>query len=104
MIRKIEIECANKNIKPVLTGRIKVLKQYEHHRIGVEGINILAKLLSESIIDKGYVTSRVVIPEQDLSLGTLKFIIIPGTIHDIRFAQDTWGTWRNAFLPVPVNY
>ncbi|MCQ4908404.1 hypothetical protein NE479_12690, partial [Phascolarctobacterium faecium] len=44
---------------------------------------------------------RVVIPEQDLSLGTLKIIIIPGTIPDIRCAQDTWGTWRNAFPDGP---
>ena len=101
LIRKIEIECANKKYKASFNWTNQVLKQYEHHRIGVEGINILAKLLSESIIDKGYVTSRVVIPEQDLSLGTLKFIIIPGTIHDIRFAQDTWGTWRNAFPAGP---
>ena len=101
LIKTIEIECANKKYKSDFKWADKVLQQYEHQRIGVEGINILAKLLSENIIDKGYVTSRVVIPEQDLSSGTLKFIIIPGIIHDIRFAQDTWGTWRNAFPTAP---
>lgn len=101
LIKTIEIECANKKYKSDFKWADKVLQQYEHQRIGVEGINILAKLLSENIIDKGYVTSRVVIPEQDLSSGILKFIIIPGIIHDIRFAQDTWGTWRNAFPTAP---
>lgn len=71
---------------------------YEHHKIGVQGINIVAKVLSDHIIAEGYVTTRVVVPEQDLSSGLLRLKIIPGYIQDIRFEKtETYGTWRNAF-------
>ena len=76
---------------------------YEHHKIGVQGINIVAKVLSDHIIAEGYVTTRVVVPEQDLSSGLLRLKIIPGYIQDIRFEKtETYGTWRNAFPTAKV--
>lgn len=46
----------------------------------------------------GYVTTEVVVPEQDISKGTLVIKVIPGCIEDIRFTRPVaWGTWRNAF-------
>ncbi len=49
-------------------------------------------------VHRGYVTTRVLVPEQDLSTGTLKLSLIPGVIRQLRFADaSTRGTWKSAF-------
>ncbi|EON16702.1 outer membrane hemolysin activator protein [Cupriavidus sp. GA3-3] len=51
--------------------------------------------------DKSYVTTRVLVPEQDLSSGTLKLALLPGVIGELRFADpNLWGTRKSAF-PAP---
>ncbi|VBB09343.1 polypeptide-transport-associated shlb-type [Lucifera butyrica] len=75
-----------------------LLNQYAGAKIGKEGINLLAKLLTESLIDRGYITTRVLIPQQNLSSGVLRFRILPGIIQDIRFVDPTIrGIWQSAF-------
>lgn len=74
------------------------LEQYAGRCIGREGINLVVKGVSAKILERGYSTTRVGIPEQDLSGGTLKLTLVPGIIHDLRFADaGTAGTWKNAF-------
>ncbi|SEP30530.1 ShlB/FhaC/HecB family hemolysin secretion/activation protein [Propionispora vibrioides] len=74
------------------------LKQYQGRRIGIEGINLIVKRLTNDLIAHGYITTRIAIPEQDLSQGTLRLILIPGIIQSIRFASDgKTGYWQNAF-------
>lgn len=78
------------------------LNRYVGRCIGKEGINILLKRLTAHIINKGYSTTRIGIPEQDLSSGTLNLVIVPGIIRNIRFADDTLrGTWKTAFPASP---
>ena len=74
------------------------LEQYRGKCIGREGINTIVKGVTAKIIERGYSTTRVGIPEQDLLSGTLKLTLIPGIIHELRFADPkTVGTWKNAF-------
>lgn len=74
------------------------LEQYTGRCIGREGINLIVKGATEKILERGYSTTRIGIPEQDLSGGTLKLTLIPGMIHELRFADAaTAGTWKNAF-------
>ncbi|MHB1238574.1 MAG: ShlB/FhaC/HecB family hemolysin secretion/activation protein [Gallionella sp.] len=74
------------------------LEQYKGKCIGREGINILVKGVTTKILERGYSTTRVAIPEQDMLSGTLKLTLIPGIIHELRFADaGTAGTWKNAF-------
>jgi len=48
--------------------------------------------------NRGYVTTRVLVPEQDLTGGTLRLSLVPGVIRRLRFADPaTRGTWRSAF-------
>ncbi|WP_371368278.1 hypothetical protein SRRS_19160 [Sporomusa rhizae] len=76
----------------------KYLKQYENQKIGLQGINLLVKNINEALVNKGYITSRVYVKEQDLSTGVLVLHLAAGTIGEIRFADEkTWGTWKNAF-------
>lgn len=74
------------------------LEQYTGRCIGREGINLIVKGVAEKILERGYSTTRIGIPEQDLSGGTLKLTLIPGMIHELRFADtSTAGIWKNAF-------
>jgi hemolysin activation/secretion protein len=74
------------------------LERYRGQCIGREGVNLIVHRLSALILQKGYSTTRLLIPEQDLSSGKLTLDLVPGVIHEIRFADaTTYGTWRNAF-------
>jgi len=78
------------------------LDHYTGACIGKAGVELLVKGVSQSILSKGYVTTRVLVPEQDLTTGTLKLALIPGVVGEIRFAEpDLWGTWRTAFPTGP---
>lgn len=72
------------------------LSQFDGQRIGTEGINRLMKAINGEIMNRGYVTTRVYVEEQDLSTGKFYFTLLPGIVSDIRFRKETWGTWRNA--------
>lgn len=74
------------------------LDHYAGQCIGKQGLDILVKGLSQAILSRGYVTTRVLVPEQDLSKGTLKLALIPGMIRHVRFADEKLhGTWKTAF-------
>jgi hemolysin activation/secretion protein len=74
------------------------LEHYAGACIGKQGIDVLAKGLSQQILSRGYVTTRVLLPEQDLSTGTLKLALLPGVIGGVRFTDESLrGTWKTAF-------
>jgi hemolysin activation/secretion protein len=74
------------------------LEQYTGQCIGREGINLIVRGVTARILERGYSTTRIGIPEQDLSGGALKLTLVPGIIHVLRFADpETAGTWKNAF-------
>jgi hemolysin activation/secretion protein len=59
--------------------------------IGADTLRKLQDHLSQSLIQSGYVTSRVFIPEQNLSEGSLLIQVIPGVItgKTVAKAEDT---------------
>ncbi|KVD49932.1 hypothetical protein WT24_08140 [Burkholderia sp. MSMB1078WGS] len=74
------------------------LEHYTGQCVGKQGLDALVKGLSQAILARGYVTTRVLLPEQDLSIGTLKLSLIPGVIRHVRFADEKLrGTWKTAF-------
>ncbi|WP_026201498.1 ShlB/FhaC/HecB family hemolysin secretion/activation protein [Cupriavidus sp. UYPR2.512] len=74
------------------------LEHYEGACVGKQGIEQLVKGVSQAILSKGYVTTRVLVPQQDLSTGTLRLSLIPGVIGELRFTDpNLWGTWKTAF-------
>jgi hemolysin activation/secretion protein len=56
---------------------------------GTRGINLVMRRVQNAIVQRGYVTTRVLAEPQDLALGTLRLTLIPGRIRDIRFASGT---------------
>lgn len=74
------------------------LTHYAGLCIGREGINAIVRRVSALIIQRGYITTRMGIPEQDLKNGVLRLVLVPGVIRKIRFADNTvYGTWWTAF-------
>jgi len=78
------------------------LDKYAGRCIGREGITQIVERLTARILDKGYTTTRLGIPEQNLSSGTLIITLFPGVIHAIRFSPgDRAGSWKSAFPTRP---
>lgn len=78
------------------------LNIYTGRKIGLQGINLIVKRLTNALINRGYITTRIVIPEQDLSSGTLKLVLVPGRIGTIRLAEKSArAQWQNAFPTRP---
>lgn len=74
------------------------LDHYKGQCVGKEGVNALTKGLQQAILSRGLITTRVLLPQQDLSTGTLQVALVPGVIHALRFEQsDTSGSWKSAF-------
>ncbi|WP_322012243.1 ShlB/FhaC/HecB family hemolysin secretion/activation protein [Paraburkholderia sp. J12] len=74
------------------------LDHYQGECIGKQGLDIIVKGLQQEILSRGYITTRVLLPQQDLSSGTLKLALVPGVIRQLKFADpSTRGTWKTAF-------
>lgn len=79
------------------------LEQYAGACVGKDGMNLIVKHLAALIVSKGYSTTRVGIPQQDLSAGSLTLALVPGVVRAIRFANpELRGTWKNAFPTGPA--
>lgn len=60
--------------------------------LGGQGITAAINRVQNAILAKGYVTTRVMAPEQDLTRGLLTLTLLPGRVGDIRFDQPV--SWR----------
>jgi len=57
--------------------------------LGTQSLNIIMKRIQNRIIEKGYVTTRILAPPQDLSSGKLTLTVIPGRVREVRFSDKT---------------
>jgi hemolysin activation/secretion protein len=74
------------------------LDHYRGQCVGQKGLDVLIKGLQREILSRGYITTRVLLPTQDLSTGTLNVALIPGVIRHLKHADDaTRGTLSTAF-------
>jgi hemolysin activation/secretion protein len=66
--------------------------------LGTEGINLVMKRAQNALIERGFITSRILLEAQDLSEGTLALSLIPGRIAAIRVADPSrsHASLRNA--------
>ncbi|WDZ95956.1 ShlB/FhaC/HecB family hemolysin secretion/activation protein [Herbaspirillum sp. WKF16] len=80
----------------------QALDVYRDKCIGREGLNLIGRRMSALLLARGYSTTRVGIPEQDLSAGTLTLVLIPGVIGSIGLGRPGMpGSWRSAFPARP---
>ena len=80
----------------------KIARKHEQKHVTVSNITNIRNAFQRKLLDKGYVTSQVYIPEQNLNAGTLQFMVMPGRVEDIRYsASSAHGPWRTAFSVRP---
>lgn len=78
------------------------LDRYQGQCLGSAAIGELAARVGRRILAQGYSTTRIMVPEQDLSAGRLTLVLLPGIIRAIRFADPTrQSQWRTAFPAAP---
>ncbi|QPB43235.1 ShlB/FhaC/HecB family hemolysin secretion/activation protein [Rodentibacter haemolyticus] len=63
------------------------------HCFGSEGLGLLMKQVQNNIIEKGYITTRVVAGEQDLTKGIFSLTVIPGRVRHTIVADASYIPW-----------
>lgn len=58
---------------------------FEGKRLGVNRINLLLKRLTQAFIDRGWITTRAYIGNQNLASGTLELTVVPGRIEKLTY-------------------
>lgn len=87
-------------LKPVMTGENNIIGRC----LGVQGLNQMIDLMQNEVIRKGYVTTRLLLAQQNISSGQVKVTVIAGRVDQIQFDEETSrrATKINA-LPVKQN-
>ena len=76
----------------------KIARKHEQKHVTVSDITNIRNAFQRKLLDKGFVTSQVYIPEQNLNAGTLQFMVMPGRVEDIQYSDSSaHGPWRTAF-------
>lgn len=77
------VELQNRNELPHWLPLQKIANQVVGHCIGSTGINLIMTAVQNRLIDSGYITTRVVAPQQDLKSGNLRLAIIAGKLRHV---------------------
>lgn len=76
----------------------RYLDRFVGQCVGREGLETLQRRLSNLVIARGFVTTRIGVPAQDISSGELRMLLVPGTLRHVRFAPGSPELdWRAAF-------
>lgn len=67
---------------------------------GATGLQMIRDYFAARLVSEGYVTSRVLLPEQNLSAGQLQLHVVAGRIAEVK-TDDTAGWWRTALPTGP---
>ncbi|MGG1944218.1 ShlB/FhaC/HecB family hemolysin secretion/activation protein [Trinickia sp. NRRL B-1857] len=69
--------------------------------IGKIALKQIQDAANNALIDRGYLTSRVLVPTQSLQSGTLMLAVVPGRLAEIRTDGAAIGWLRTALPTVP---
>lgn len=81
--------------------RRQLLEPYLGQCLGVVQLNALLKHITDLYIAKGLVTSRAYLPQQDLSSGHLKVIVVEGRLEGLRAAEGSKLSARELDMSFP---
>lgn len=81
--------------------RERLLKPYIGQCLGVSQLNELLKVITTRYIEKGLVTSRAYLPQQDLSGGHLKVLVVEGRLEGLKGAQGSQLSDRELAMAFP---
>lgn len=57
--------------------------------LGSQGINLVMRRIQNAVIAKGYVTTRILAGEQDLTSGVLTLTVVPGKVRNISLTEQS---------------
>ncbi|MGV3345989.1 ShlB/FhaC/HecB family hemolysin secretion/activation protein [Enterobacteriaceae bacterium LUAb1] len=79
----------------------RIASQAQGQCLGGKGISLLMSTLQNRLVDQGYITTRVLAPQQNLNSGTLQLNILPGFIRKVKLTPDSgrYVTLFSAFPP-----
>jgi hemolysin activation/secretion protein len=69
--------------------REQLIRPYQDQCLGTSQLNELLKVITNRYIDKGLVTSRAYLPQQDLSGGQLTVLVVEGHLEKIQTTPDS---------------
>nr|WP_109785719.1 ShlB/FhaC/HecB family hemolysin secretion/activation protein [Pseudomonas sp. OV226] len=81
--------------------RERLLKPYIGQCLGVTQLNELLKVITDHYIDKGLVTSRAYLPQQDLSTGHLQVLVVEGKLEGLKGADGSQLSERELAMAFP---
>ena len=81
--------------------RESVLKPYTGQCLGVSQLNELLKSITNRYIDRGLVTSRAYLPQQDMSQGRLQVLVVEGTLESLKGADNSTLSGRELAMTFP---
>jgi hemolysin activation/secretion protein len=83
------------------SDRERLLKPYIGQCLGVSQLNELLKAITDYYIDKGLVTSRAYLPQQDLSKGHLQVLVVEGKLESLKGADNSKLSERELAMAFP---
>lgn len=83
----VKVDDANPKVSDTFSFLTKTLNKESQtivgQCIGTQSLQNVVRFTQNELIKKGFVTSQIVVPEQDMTQGVLNFQIVPGRIADI---------------------
>jgi len=83
------------------SDKARLLKPYIGQCLGVAQLNELLKTITDHYIGKGLVTSRAYLPQQDLSVGHLKVLVVEGKLESLKGAENSKLSERELAMAFP---
>ena len=76
----------------------RIARPYKNKELSLSDINKLIHAMNQSLMARGFSTSRIVVPEQNLSSGELRLFLLVGYINAVRFVEGSSALyWKNLF-------
>lgn len=97
-IDTIELKGADSLVE---TERQRLTQPYLGKCLGFSRLNEVLKVVTDLYIQKGLVTSRAYFPEQDLSTGHLKVLVIEGRLEKLKSGLGSGLTDRELAIAFP---
>ncbi|MBD0706250.1 MULTISPECIES: ShlB/FhaC/HecB family hemolysin secretion/activation protein [unclassified Pseudomonas] len=97
-IKTIEIKGAD---SLSASEREQLLKPYINQCLGVPQLNELLKVITDYYLEKGLVTSRAYLPQQDLSSGHLQVLVVEGRLEGLKGAEGSGLSERELAMSFP---
>ena len=81
--------------------RQRLLKPFLNQCLGVPQLNQLLKVITDYYLEKGLVTSRAYLPQQDLSSGHLQVLVVEGRLEGLKGAENSKLSERELAMAFP---